>query len=129
MKRHFVVFVSPGSFVSETSEKKISSCDVDEAVRMSKDIVERHGAKPFGFYFKSEGGFAKTETKTSHMYYLGGKVETLEEVEARNLPEESILRSNMRNNDIQRILVNCNSYKSTMPLNEGDVVLDMSKYA
>ena len=77
MKRHSVVFVSPGSFMSETSEKKISSWDVDEAVRMSKDIVERYGAKPFGFYFKSEGGFTKTETKTSHMYYLGGKVETL----------------------------------------------------
>jgi len=58
------------------------------------------------------------------MYYLGGKIETLAQVEARNDPSEHILRSNMRCNGWKRIIVNDNSWRFTAPLNDDDVVLD-----
>lgn len=53
MKKHFVTFFSPGTFVSETSEKPIDSWDVDTAVEMSTQILERHGARPYGFRFST----------------------------------------------------------------------------
>jgi hypothetical protein len=48
----------------------------------------------------------------------------LKEVEARNDPKDDILRSNMRCNGYDRIVVNDNSYRSVHPLGETDVVLD-----
>ena len=127
MKKHFVTFCSPGTFVSETSQSPIASWDVNEAKKMAKGIKERHGATPYGFYFSTRGrrdeDLDSKVIATSPMYYLGGKIETLEEVKARNDPKEEILRWNMENNRYNRILINTNSYKSTFPLKDEDIVL------
>jgi hypothetical protein len=128
MEKHFVTFYSPGTFFSETSEKPIDNWDVEAAVLMASDIKERHGAKPYGFRFttrsRGETDLDSKVSATSGMYYLGGRVETLAEVEARNDPKESILRSNMRANGIERIIVNDNSWRFTGALEDGDVVLN-----
>lgn len=128
MEKHFVQFLSPGTFVSEVTEKPIDAWDVEAAVLMSADIVERHGAKPYGFRFttRSRGPdeLDSKQTAQSGMYYLGGKIETLAEVEARNDPDERILLSNMRANGYDRIVVNTNSWRFTAPLGDGDVVLN-----
>lgn len=128
MKANFVTFLSPGTFVHETSTKPIATWDVEQAKAMAKDIVERHGATPFAFYFttrsREETDLDSKQTAQSCTYYLGGKVETLAEVEARNDPKESILRSNMRCNGWDRIITNTNSWKVTQPLKADDVVLD-----
>lgn len=128
MKKHFVTFCSPGTLFHETTEKEISSWNPDEAMVMAREIKERHGAAPFGFYFttreRKRGELDSKQVARSVDYYLGGKIETLEEVEARNLPSEEILRFNMQANNINKIIVNKNSWKSTLPYNEGDVVLD-----
>ena len=126
--KHFVRFFSPGTFIAETSESTIDSWDVDKAVKMARKVKERHGATPYGFQFftKSRGKYDldSKETKTSHMYFLGGTVRTLAQVEADNKPDEEILRSNMRNNNYKRIITNTNSWKITQHLNSKDVVLD-----
>lgn len=128
MKANFVTFLSPGTFVHETSTKPIEKWDVEQAKAMAKDIVGRHGATPFAFYFttrsRKKTDLDSKQTARSCTYYLGGKVETLEEVEARNLPDERILRSNMECNGYARIIVNTNSWKVTQPLRDDDVVLD-----
>jgi len=127
VKKHFVTFMSPGTFVSETTTKEIGEWNVEQAMQMARDIKERHGATPYGFYFSTRGRKAdeldSREICTSKKYYLGGKVETQEEIIARNLPDENILRSNMRNNGIKRIITNTNSYKIVQPLDDDDVVL------
>jgi hypothetical protein len=129
VKKHFVIFCSPGSFTSETSEYEVESWDVRVAIEKSKGITERWNAKPYGFYFVTRG---RTETElnskiiaTSNMYYLGGTVETYDEVCARNDPKEEILRSNMQCNNWDKILVNTNSYKFTTYLKKGDIVLNI----
>lgn len=128
MEKHFVTFYSPGTFFSEQSSREIDSWDVGKAKKMADSISERYGATPYGFQFstrtRKEGDLDSKESNRSLMYYLGGKVETLAEVEARNLPEESILRSNMRGNNIERIIVNDNSYRFTAALHKDDIVLD-----
>jgi hypothetical protein len=61
--------------------------------------------------------------KRSGTYFLGGKVETIEEIEARNDPKEKILRSNMRVNGYDKVVVNDNSWRWTQPLGKNDKVL------
>lgn len=128
MEKHFVQFLSPGTFVSEMTEKPVDSWDVDAAVLMAADISERYDAKPYGFRFTTRSrGIDDLDSKQiarSGIYYLGGKIETLAEIEARNDPDERILLSNMRANGYDRIVVNTNSWRFTAGLNDGDVVLN-----
>jgi len=125
--RHFVVFCSPGTFVSETSERPISGWHVDEAIGMVDSIKERHGATPYGFRFitRSRGPdeLDSSVSASSPFYWLGGTVRTYEEVVAENLRHEDTLRFNMRVNKIARCVTNCNSWKFTSALGETDVVL------
>lgn len=129
VQQHFVTFYSPGTFVAEDTSRRISSWDTDEAVRMAGEIVERYNARPYGFRFttraRGPSDLDSAVVATSGMYFLGGKVETLAEVEARNDPSEDILRGNMRGNGYARVVVNTNSWKWTQPLEDGDVVLDV----
>lgn len=128
MEKHFVTFYSPGTFVAETTEKPIDSWDVEQAKEMARSIKERHAAVPYGFRFsmrsRGENDLDSKVTKRSQFYWLGGKVETLEEIKSRAGKDESILISNMECNKWDRIITNTNSWKWTQPLDETDVVLD-----
>lgn len=132
MKKHFVTFYSPGTFVSETSEEPIDSWDVDTAVEMSTQICERYGARPYGFIFSTRergpNDLDSKVTKTSNLYYLGGEVLTLAQVRERKDPNDKILISNMEINHWDKIVINTNSYRFTGALEKDDVVIDMSKY-
>lgn len=130
MTKHFVTFYSPGILFAESTSKPIESWDVGEAIIMAESVLERHGAKPYGFRFETHS--REDEDLDSHisdkscMYYLGGIIETIEDIQKRNDPEERILLSNMRNNNWNKIIVNNNSWKYTGVFNEGDVLLDAS---
>lgn len=132
MKTHFVTFLSPGTFpgtfLHEETTKPIEAWDTDKAVKMSKSITDRYGAKPFAFVFttreRGEKDLDSKTTKSSGRYFLGGKVLTLADVE-KQMPEEIILISNMRGNDIKKVVVNGNSWRSVHPLESDDVVLDV----
>lgn len=128
MKKHFVVFFSPGTFVAEQTQKEIESWDTEKAMEMARGIKERYGATPYGFQFvtreRGDGDFDSKETKRSGIYYLGGKIRTLAELEAESDPKNSILISNMKGNGWDRVVVNTNSYRWTQPLNAEDTVLD-----
>jgi len=129
LSRHFVEFYSPGTFVSESTVKEIDSWDVDVAVKMAREIVERYNARPYGFRFVTrERGPDDLDSRVSARsgtYFLGGRIETLADVEARNDPKEETLRYNMQANNIERIIVNDNSWRFTGAFNEGDVLLDV----
>ena len=127
MKKHYVTFFSPGTFVSEESTKEIDSWDVSVAKKMAEKIVERYNAHPYGFQFstreRTEDDFDSKEVGHSNMYYINCKIETLTEIEKRNDPNESILRSNMRGNGYDSVAVTIEGWKGTYPIQEGDVVL------
>lgn len=128
VQKHFVTFYSPGTFVAETTGQPIDSWDVNKAMEMAHDVTERHGATPYGFQFstrsRGDDDLDSKQTAQSPFYHLGGRVETLAQVEDRNDPKEDILRSNMRCNGWNMIVVNDNSWRSTRPLGETDVMLD-----
>lgn len=130
MEKHFVTFFSPGTFVAETTEKPIASWNVDKAVEMARSVSERYGAKPYGFRFstraRQDDELDSKVVKSSGTYYLGGRVETKDEVFARNDPAEKILRANMECNDIEKIIINDNSWRYTGAFGADDVLLDVS---
>ena len=127
VKKNFVVFYSPGTFVSEQSEVEIEKWDVQKAKEIAKDIKERHGATPYGFKFivrsRTEKDLDSRQSKSSGMFFLGGKILTLKQVISRKDSKDEILISNMKSNGIKKIIENRNSYLSTLPFNKGDKVI------
>ena len=127
MQQHFVTFYSPGTIVAEATTKPIAAWDVDDALGIAALITERHGAKPYGFRFTTRGRTAdELDSKviaTGPMHYIGGKVETLAEVEARNDPREETLRWNMRTNGYDRIWSTTSGWRWTQPLSAEDIVV------
>lgn len=134
VRKHFVKFLSPGTFVAETTTKAIDSWDVAEACRMAEQIVERHGARPYGFRFLTklvaedipdgEGGSLRVEPKevaSSGVHYLNGTILTLADIPDDS--EHAILRSNMRCNGFDRIVETRNGYRWTQPFNKGDKIV------
>lgn len=130
MKAHFVEFLSPGTFVAESTIRPINSWDIDAAVTLAADIVERHAARPYGFRFLTrERGYNELDSKvteSSGVYYLGGRIDTIDDVRKRADPNEEILLANMECNGIDRIVINENSWRWTQPLGERDTVLDVA---
>lgn len=125
MLRHYVTFVSPGTLFSETTTKIIDSWDIKKATKMADKISERYGATPYAFYFQTFKNKNEINAhKQSNTYYLGGRIETIDDVRKRQDPNEKILLWNMEGNNWDKIIVNDNSYRSITPLREGDVILD-----
>lgn len=101
MQKHFVTFISPGTFFAEQTTKDIDSWDIEAARTMAAEITERYGAKPYAFVFTTRSrGPDDLDSKvsaTSPTYFFGCDVYTLEQVREK-FPDEKILISNMECN-------------------------------
>lgn len=128
MEKHFVTFYSPGTFVSEMTEKPIDSWDIEKAKSMAHTIRERHGATPYGFRFstryRGENDLDSKVVASSGMYYLGGKIRHLDFIIIENKPDEETLIWNMKMNNWDRVIENTNSYRITQPFTDEDVLLE-----
>lgn len=127
MEKHFVRFLSAGTFVAEETVMPIEKWDVDQAIEMAKGITERYGAKPYGFQFITRGRTdEELDSKVinrSGIYYINGTVETLNQVKAKGNPDDRILISNMESNGWDKIVTTYNPYKWVQPFNEEDSVV------
>lgn len=136
VRKHFVLFASPGTLVSEMSVREIASWDAAKAAELSRDIVELHGAKPFAFWFETrlvhdpipdgEGGTLTVNSRTvekSGRYFIEAVVETYDQLQARMDPKEEILRSNMRCNRWPLVCTSSRSFRVTQPFQPEDVVV------
>lgn len=128
MRQEFIEFYSPGTFFSETTRRPTNCRSVDLARDMAREIRERYGSTPYGFCFvareRADGDLDAHDTDRSAFFYLGGVVETLEEVKARAGDGDRVLIRNMECNGWDRIVTNDNSWNIVLPLMEGDVVLE-----
>jgi hypothetical protein len=127
IEKHFVTFVSPGTFVPETTTKEIDSWDIDKAMEMARNVTERYDATPYSFHFttrRNDGELDSKQTARSCNYFLGGKVLTLEQVKARKDDSDRTLIQNMESNGIARIVDNRNSFRAALPIGDDDVVLE-----
>ncbi len=135
-KKTFVVFYSPGTFVSESSEREVATADPAEAVRLAAGIKERYNSGPFGFRFETRvvageiddgfGGKLKVQPRTletSGMHYINGTLETVDQVRERGLSSERILLSNMEGNRMPIVVTGCSPYKWTHEFSAADVLV------
>lgn len=129
MKKHFVKFMSPGTFVAEETVKEIDSWDVAKAIDMAKEIIERYNSKPYGFKFftreRNDDELDSKITQCSGTYYINGVVETLEEIKAKCDPNNRILISNMENNRWNSVVTTYSPWKWTQPFGENDHVVNI----
>lgn len=132
--KHYVIFYSPGTLFSETSERPIEAYDVDLALAMSRTITERHGSRPYGFCFitmlehapiKDKSGEVFTvspkETARSGMFFINGQVLTL--AEAKEQPNSETLVHNMEYNDRETVVTGQSRYRWTMAWKAGDCIV------
>lgn len=127
MKKDFVIFYSPGTFVAETTVRQVPSWNIPKALKLMTDVKERHGAVPYGFRFttKKRGlrDFEPKEVAKSGMYYVNCRVETLDEIMNRGDPEESTLLENMRRNGWDKVVSPKTGWSWSQPFKEGDTLL------
>lgn len=109
MKKHFVEFQYPGItgiIFSETIVKEIESWDVQTAVDIEKNI--KATIKSYGFRFVTreinDSELDSRVTKISGTYYFQGEILSLQDVVDRKNPKDSILISNMKNNDYSHVI-------------------------
>jgi hypothetical protein len=135
MRKHFVEFFSPGTFVPEQTRKPIDAWNPVVAVELANGITERYGAKPYGFKFVTvltadpvpdgEGGQLTVEPKEvarSGTHFLGGRLLTFDEIP--DAEEFKTLRFNMGCNDMPIVIENSNSWKFTGAFHEKDCIVD-----
>lgn len=130
MKKHYVTFLSPGTFVHEETTREIESWDVDNAVRMASEITERYGSKPFGFRFstkeRGDSDFEPRVTARSGTHFLRGRLMTAEDLEAEGDERNKTLVSNMRINGWNVIIRTETPWRShnAFDADAGDVLLE-----
>ena len=137
VEKHYVSFLSPGSFVDEDTRKSIAGWDTAKAVKMAKTITERYNATPYAFFFTTVltaeaiddgmGGKLKVEereTARSGKHFLGGEIKSFDDVVKEGNPKDNILLSNMKCNDYPFVVENRNSWKAVQPFEKEDCVVD-----
>ena len=131
IKQHYVEFFSPGRYKAETTMREIDSWDVDKAVEMSKTIVEKRDARPYGFHFITRGRkdfeLDSKELDRSPKYYLGGTLRTVAELEAENDPMNRLIIKQMKSNKFDKVIINTNCWKWGVSLLvfPDDIILDV----
>ena len=135
MRKHFVTFMSPGTFVAEQTTKEIGEWDPIAAMRMATEIRERYNAKPYGFRFETrivhdpidngEGGKLEvrdTTIKRSGMHYINGAIVKYDD--AADKPHWRVLSDNMRDNAWPLAVEMRNGFRWTAPFEEEDVIVN-----
>lgn len=107
-----ITFFSPGTFLPEVRTLETELQDPMQIAELAHNVKERYGATPFGFRIEN----------SRRTYYLGGTIKTLADIP--NTPENEVLRANMINNKIERVIENNNSWNFIGAFYEEDVLLD-----
>jgi len=114
----FCNFLSPGTLFSEQRRIEIESRDLVKLAAYAKaGVVERHGAKPYGFRFEDGNGKALTG-----VHWLTGRVVRYDDVPDDK--EHQLMRSNMCDPECCVVVENTNSYRFTGEFGEEDILID-----
>lgn len=106
MLKHFVIFIISAKFGTDIIEREIESWDPKLACNLIKTLI----TYPLAFYFETkscvntESNYFVTE-KTSNMFFINGVISSLQELQDRNNPEDSILISQLKQNNVENFIM------------------------
>lgn len=84
--------------------------------------------RDYGFVFttrsRDDDDLDSRVTSRSPTYFINCRVETFEEIVARNFSDERILRKNMRANGWDRLAITKSGWPTAVPIKTDDIVLD-----
>lgn len=129
VEKCFVTFLSPGTFLQETTTKPIDSWDVEIAKKMADTIIERHAARPYGFFFtKRSRGAEDLDSKQvdkSGIFYIKDRCQimTLDQIKERKDSSDAMLIENMENNNLKQVVQTITGYKCIQPFSEHDMLV------
>ena len=140
-RKIFAQFFSPGTVFAEHTSLPMETDSIEEAVMLSKKVVERYNATPYAFDIVTklvaepiddgEGGKMEVPSKEVERigrFFLGGNLIRYGEVASLELEGldggRTALRYSMRSNGCPICIENNNSFKSTQPFEERDAVVD-----
>lgn len=121
--KYYATFYAPGTFISETETIEIQDPNnYQQIVEKGKALKFRYGAKAYCFttYCKDNRGKC---TEPSPRVFFGVRIRTLQDVIKENNPDEEILRSNMKNNNIKRVAQTINGFVSSIALCDEDIII------
>lgn len=138
MRKHYVTFLCPGTFMSEQRTEPIDAWSLHEAAARSSRVVERWGATPYAFFFitrleaasvpDGEGGMLRVmgrEVERSAMHHMHATVRSIDELQAdRSGRDLTVLLSNMRGNGWPLVAESIGRYRHFAPYERADVCVD-----
>ena len=125
--RDFVTFFTIGKTDAEEDTKLVPGWNVELAITMARNMYSRQFIKPYAFRFSSRAwsnvDLCSTVRATGPMNYLGGRMEPLAKLEARDEPEERLLLAKIRERGFGTVVViQLGSKRLIAPLAGGDAV-------
>lgn len=142
IRKHYIIYHTPGDGFKRAMFPTDLELDwqtskleaIDEAVERSADMnAENPAFRPFAFNFltkaRGENDLDSHVEAQSHLFWLGGHVESVSDLIARNDPTERIIVNNMRDLNADYVITNRNSFTWVQPFSPGDVVLPIPDWA
>lgn len=122
----YVTFFRPGDLTPAMWSEIVETWDVEAALALARKI---EGQRPFAFQFSTIDHTGGERLNKSPMHYLGGRVETLADIEARNDPCEAAMLEALKRMGPAACTITYAAgldWMRTQPLHPADVVLEFA---
>ncbi|KQW72338.1 hypothetical protein [Ensifer sp. Root127] len=124
MSTKHIRFLFDASFKSTEYVVETSSWDVEAAAGIAHRLTLERGVQPYAFWFESREPGHGPEPKISGTYYLGGKLQTLDELRAENDPSAVIMIHHLEARGIERVVTTNCPCLASFPFRDGDHILE-----
>ena len=123
---HFVTYLFSPDSCSKPITVPSPAWDPRHAIERIDTVCGTHRHRPHRFYFTTphDANHGFTNPTRSHMYYLGGFVETQQQVLERTSPQSPLYRSMVDKNVHQVVTIQRDTIH-TYPLTPNDIVMNM----
>ncbi|MBB6487942.1 hypothetical protein [Rhizobium lusitanum] len=128
MNNEFAVFAFAGNFSSTERRVAIQSRNVEYAEGIAQQMTIECGFQPVAFRFETMSDDGSIQNR-SGWFYLGGTVETLQDITGKNEPGDSRLIHFLEESGLNKIVTNNCPYLVRFPLRDQDQVLSWEPVA
>lgn len=113
--KKYVRYYYEGKYIDHIVHREIETESVDDIIN---DIQSIDGIWPYRFQFVTRHPEKETSgewsiSNVSHMYFVNGKIRTLDELIKENNPNNKVLIGNMKSNNYDKIIESTHGWVSS----------------